>query len=328
MIEVIAEWGQSNMGDLPRAIKQAEIAHATGCAYTKYQVFQAERIAGAGARRYWDPALGGSDSQVATFKANGMLKAEEWRELKAMCDIIGVGFLATPFDLEAVDLLESIGVSAYKVASGDVTYRQLLQKIATTGKPVFLSTGAAYDHEIEPALVWLESCDVTLLACSLSYPCELKDAHLARITTLQGFAEKVGYSDHTLSPYTSFPAVAMGATVLEKHCTLGGYGVPDDRMAMNPQQLQTYVRWAQAGWEMRGSEEIAPCLNEWPARIGARRSLHAAKTILAGEVFEPGMFSYLRPTGDFEPAEEDKLFGKMASRLIEAGEQIQRDHIA
>lgn len=328
MIEIIAEWGQSNRGDLPRAIQQAEVAKKCGASYAKWQIFDPGRIAGPNARRYWDSSLGGAESQVETFKANGMLKPEEWRELKAMCDLIGIEFLATPFDLEAVDLLENIGVSAYKIASGDITYRQLLQKVAATGKKVFLSTGAAYAHEIEPALVWLEPCQVTLLACSLSYPCELNDAHLERIRTLSAYTEQVGYSDHTLSLYTALGAAALGADVLEKHCTLGSHLVPDDKMAMNPVQLSNYVALAQMGEALRGSEDIEPCLAEWPARIGARRSLHVRKTILPGEIFEPGHFVYLRPEGDFAPADEDGLFGRVASRRIEAGEQLQRGDIA
>ena len=322
MIEVISEWGQSHRGNLNAAIKQAEIAQATGCAWAKWQIFQPDRIAGPTARRYWDPALGGADSQRDTFTTNGMLHAEEWQELKAMCDVIGVGFLATPFDLEAVDLLEAVNVSAYKIASGDITYRQLLQKIAATGKPVFLSTGASHLDEVERALVWLEPCQVTLLACSLSYPCEAKDANLARIATLACMTEKVGYSDHTLGPWTALAAVAVGADVLEKHCTLGGDGVPDDRMALNPPQLANYVHLAKYGEALRGSDEIAPTIAEWPAREGARRSLHAARAFPAGHIFEPGDFIYLRPAGPFEPADEDRLYSQVAVRSIEAGAQI------
>ncbi len=323
MITCIAEYGQSYCGDLAMAIRQAEVAKKCGCEYVKWQIFDPKRIAGATAKRYWDAALGGSESQIETFANNGMLTPAEWKQLKDACEKIGIKFFATPFDLEAVDLLETLGVSAYKIASGDITYKQMLQKIAATKKPVFLSTGASYMEEIGPALEWLKPCPVSLLACSLSYPCKDEDAHLARIQTLKSFGRPVGYSDHTLTPLTGLAAVAAGADILEKHCTLGGDGVPDDRMAMNPEQLAEYVRLAQVGEAMRGSAEIAPAKAELAARTGARRSLHATRDIKKGEQFKKGDFSYLRPAGPFAPADEDKLLGSTAARDIATGAQLQ-----
>lgn len=328
MIEIVSEWGQSHRGDLATAIHQAEIAKETGCTWTKWQMFQPDRIAGPGARRYWDPALGGAESQLETFHTNGNLAPEGWQELKAMCDVIGIGFLATPFDLEAVDTLEALNVEAYKVASGDVTFRQLLHKIAATGKPVFLSTGACHLEEVEQALIWLEPCQVTLLACALTYPCPPEQANISRIQTLACMTERVGYSDHTLGPWTALAAVGAGADVLEKHCTLGGDGVPDDRMALQPAQLANYVHLARFGEALRGSDDIAPALAEWPAREGARRSLHAAYDFEVGHTFEPGDFVYLRPAGPYAPADEDRLFGGRATGPIAAGTQITARDVA
>ncbi len=328
-IEIVAEFGQSHRGDVATAIRQAEVAKAAGCAYVKWQMFDPERIAGPTARRYWDPALGGAETQLETFHTNGNLAPDGWRHLKTACDEIGIGFLVTPFDLEAVDLLEELDVAAYKIASGDITYRQLLLKVAATGKPVFLSTGAAHLYEVEQALVWLGHIGVTLLACALSYPCEPKDANLARIQTLLCMAERVGYSDHTLGSWTALAAVAAGADVLEKHATLNPVGdVPDDRMALGPDVLAAYVDLARYGEELRGSDEIAPVIAEWPAREGARRSLHAAHDIDPGHIFQPGDFTYLRPAGPYEPADEDYLFGRRAVKAIPAGKQIAQSDLA
>lgn len=330
MIQTVAEFGQSCRGDLTTAIRQADMAKTAGCTHAKWQIFDAHRIAGPHAERYWDEKLGGQPTQLETFHLNGMLHPEGWRQLKTHCDQIGIGFLATPFDLEAVDLLEQLDVSAYKIASGDITYTPLLQKVAATGKPVFLSTGASYGDEIRRALDWLDRCDVTLLACSLTYPCPDSDANLARIQSLADlWAGPVGYSDHTLGVDTALAAVAAGATVLEKHCTLGtGFGVPDDRMALGPAELAAYVEMARLGVRLRGSAELVPVESEMAARHGARRSLHAARDIRAGERFGPDDFVCLRPAGPFEPADVDHLVGRTARCGIVSGEQIQGSDIA
>lgn len=328
MVDVIAEWGQSNRGDLATAIRQADVAKWAGCTWAKWQMFDAHRIAGPDAKRYWDERLGGSESQLETFHLGGMLAPEGWRALKAHCDTIGLGFLATPFDLEAVDLLEDLGVSAYKIASGDITYKQLLQKVAATGKPVFLSTGAAFMDEIGQAVRWLHPCEITFLACSLTYPCPDGDANLGRIGTLAARYERVGYSDHTLGTSTALAAAAAGATVLEKHATLGGDNVPDDRMALGPDQLAEYVWLAQTGAKFRGDGLVAPMDSELAARTGARRSLHAARTIEAGARFRPGDFVCLRPAGPFAPVDEGALLGRQAGRRIVSGSQIAAGDVA
>lgn len=329
MVEVCAEFGQSCRGNLEVAKTQAAVAADAGCSWVKLQTFEPSRLAGAGAKRYWDPSLGGADSQLDTFAGNGMLAAEDWKELAAYCATLGIGFMSSPFDLEAVDLLADAGVGAIKVASGEITHRQMLERIAQTGLPVVLSTGAATLAEVDRALVWLDPLDnITLLACTLAYPTGDGDANLGRIETLKMFGHPVGYSDHTLRTDTALAAAALGATMLEKHCTLdAGGGVPDDLMALEPGRLRQYVTYAELGARMRGDGVVGPVASELAARHGARRSLHAARTIEAGEVFGPGDFVCLRPAGPYRPMEEPLLFGRAAACRIVSGEQIQTSHI-
>lgn len=325
-IDCLAEWGQSHRGDLEIAKTQAAVAKEVGCSFSKWQIFQTDRLVSASAGRYWDRHLGGYESQRDTFNANGMLTNDEWRELAAFCGGLGVTFLATPFDLEAVDLLEDIGVAAYKLASGDITYRHLIQKVAATGKPVFLSTGAADGHEVERAVDWLDGSDVTLLACTLAYPTADEDANLGRIEALRRDfpGHRVGLSDHTLRTDTALAAVVAGAVMLEKHATLDEDGnVPDDKMALNPSRLRQYVAYAQLGARMRGTGELVATEAEMAARHGARRSLHAAMDIEAGDRFQAGDFICLRPAGPFEPADVDVLVGKTAAKDIPVGKQIE-----
>lgn len=327
-VRVIAEWGQSHGGSLDVAIRQAEATRDAGAWAAKWQIFAPERIASRHARRYWDPTLGGSDSQLTTFTDNGMLSVADWARLRAHCRRIGVEFMATPFDLEAVDLLESIGVDVYKIASGDITYRRLIEKVAATGKPVILSTGAPSEPEIRRTLGLLWNSDVTLLACTLAYPTLDEHAHLGRIETLRSrfVGYKVGYSDHTLGHRTSMPAAALGASVLEKHCTLGDrYRAPDDSMALNPNGLRLYVHYAEMGAAMRGNPRLVVADEEQPARVGARRSAYAARTIPAGTVLADDEIVWLRPYDPDGVGAHQNIVGRTLREMVAEGDLIRSD---
>lgn len=333
-VDVIAEFGQSHGGTLNTAITQAAVAKDAGCTYAKWQTFAPERLCSPNAPRYWDTNLGGAATQLATFRQNGMLAAGDWETLADYCHSIGLGFMSSPFDLQAVDLLVDAGVGALKIASGEITHRQLLQRVADTGLPVVLSTGASTVAEIDQALDWLVGvADLTLLACTLSYPTAEADAELGRIRALvEAFPLRrlrFGYSDHTLRVDTAMAAVVAGATMLEKHCRLDeSDGVcPDDRMALDPVLLRQYVAYARLGERMLGTGVLEPTEAELAARAGARRSLHAARDIGAGERFGPDDFVCLRPAGPFEPSDVDVLVGKTAARDISVGEQIRQGDV-
>lgn len=326
----ICEWGQSHQGKLDLAIRQAQTAHDAGWTFSKWQMFETKNLVSREAKRYWDPELGGHESQFDTFEANGHLTTADWYELKAFCDSIGHGFLATPFDLPSVDLLEDLGATHYKIASGDVTWRQLLVRVAQTGKPVFLSTGAANPREIYRALDWVAGCHVSLMMCSLAYPTKAEDANLARIEGLSGFpVSAIGISDHTLQLETAFGAALLGATVFERHATLNRGGpVPDDNMAVTPAELKEYCRLAHLGAAMKGTPYPGCSPAEEAARVGARRSLHAAKYFRRGHVFADGDFCALRPgDGSYEPADVDKLVGRKAARPIRVGTKLTSEDV-
>lgn len=337
-VRICAEFGQSHHGSLDAAMLQAKAAKDAGCQAVKWQIFQTDKLASRHARRYWSEHLGGSDSQADTFRNNGMLSWVQWTEVFHYCKAISIEPMATPFDLDAVDLLEDLQVSAYKIASGDITYTPLLEKVGRTGKPVFLSTGASHPDEVYRALRTLWNCPkVTLLACTLSYPTAPPDANLGRVGWLRRSfpACQVGYSDHTLRTDTALAAVAAGATVLEKHATLteGGTdtssGVPDDRMALNPSRLASYVAYAQLGADMLGEGGFAPVKAEMAARVGARRSGYATRTVHVGEKVTPGDVAWLRPCDPhgFAPYEGTLIFGGHAQREIPAGELVRRSDV-
>lgn len=323
MIRVVAEAGQCNQGSIDLAIKMSHWAHEAGAWAIKFQLLRPETIATEQASKYWADTLG-TDTQREAFTRAGLVDYGAWREVKWACDDIGLVWFATPFDLHAVDVLEDLNVECYKVASGDITYRPLLERIAETGKPVFVSTGASSSGEIKDALNWLDGCPVTLLACTLAYPTPSCAANLARIETLKRYGCPVGYSDHTTGTETATAAAAMGATVLEKHFTHDRTAddVPDHAMALDPPALAEYVQRAELGARLRGSGELGVDVSEEAAWVGARRSIVAARDLWPLQQIKAEDLAYLRPGGGISPARYREVLGRHADRRISPGENI------
>ncbi len=323
MIELIVEWGSPR--DLETAKRQADAAVLIGATWSKWQIYDPKKLASADAQRYWDSELGGSESQLKTFEGGG-LSSREWLQLGNHCRKLDVKMLATPFDLAAVDLLESIGVEAYKLASGDVTYRPLYEKVAHTGKRIFFSTGAASIAEIRSARAWLKKAAPTAMACDLVYPCRADQADLTQqLKQLrgEGITSVLGYSDHTREIVTGAVAVAHGARVLEKHVTLDTDGdSPDDRMALTVEQAGEYLRLAESALDLCKPVKDDP---QREARQGARRSAYAAQAITAGQVLIDADVAWLRPAPPGSIPPTYKLKGRVPVRAIGKGERITRD---
>lgn len=295
-MRVVAEYGQTNRGSVATAIAQAKAAAAAGCWGAKWQLLRPETLASPAAEAYWAHARPG-ESQRDTFDSNGMIDYGAWKEVREECDRLGLVFVATPFDLEAVDELADIGTGYLKVASGDITYHDLLARIRETDAKVILSTGASYLREVDQALEWLDPRPTTILACALVYPCPPEEARLGRIELLRAEYDDVGigYSDHTVAVSTGAMAAIVGAEILEKHATLDrAGGTPDDEMGLTPGDLDVYVRAAEEGERMRG-KGFGPSDAEEPARVGARRSWHAAVPLAVGDVIMPWDLAALRP---------------------------------
>lgn len=301
-VRVVAEAGQCH-GDVGWAVTAAEAAKAAGCWGFKVQVLDPARIAAPDAGRYWATAPDGPTSQRDTFEGNGVLDGGQVREIFAECRRIGIEAFGTPFAPDAVETLVDAGARHMKIASGDVTYRRLLDAVAATGLPVFLSTGASDGNEVQRAYGRLRdrgAGQVWPLACSLTYPCPDDQAHLLRIPYLRSlYGPRVGYSDHTLTVETGMVAAALGAVVLERHFTVDpDGGSPDDEMALTPLMMAAYVRGAEAGRRMAGEHGMHPVDAELPARVGARRSVRWARDLPAGHVVGPEDIVEQRPCVD------------------------------
>ncbi len=216
---IIAEIGSNHDGELERAKKLIREAKKAGADAAKFQSFQVEKLINKKC------LIDGSWVDDPSWeKLENLSIPNEWyEELQAQANDVGIDFLSTPFDLERLELLLQLDVPAIKIASGDLTYHELIKAAGKSGKPVFISSGHATLGEVEAALthLWEEGCkDIVLLHCTSSYPADIEDVNISAMVSMQmGFQVQVGYSDHTLGTAAPLGAVALGAVVIEKHFT-------------------------------------------------------------------------------------------------------------
>jgi N,N'-diacetyllegionaminate synthase len=298
----IAELGQTHEGDIETAIAGIEAFASAGATDVKFQWLTPTGIARSDAPRYW--ATGEDEDDQHDVFARGVIPYTDWSPIIQTCHEQGVGFLTTPFDLEAVGAMKGYGLTEAKIASGDITNRILLQAVAESMDHVFLSTGGANITEIQHALSIFEShdCEVTLLACTLSYPTEPEAAYVGRIERLDAmiqriFVRGVGYSDHTLGFWSAGAATAAGAIALEKHCSLGGDPAvcPDHEMALSPDEFAEYVKLSKYTALAFADSSLETSEVERAAVHGARRSLVLTRDVDAGEILDDRVVVALRP---------------------------------
>lgn len=306
---VLAEAGQCMEGSIDTALQMVDDVADAGAWGIKTQLLRPETIATPDAPKYWDDEFGTRTQQDA-FRAAGLIGYDRWGPVRQRCADRGIAFVATPFDLDAVDALEDIDVDAYKVASGDLTWVELLDRVVDTRRPVLLSTGAAWQDEVETAVERMLARDpslryrLVLLACSLVYPTPTADANVGRVGRLREMVSesgwscvRVGYSDHTTVPWTAQYAAAAGAVLVEKHYTLAGLDGPvaDHGMAVDGDGLAAVVSSANRGAAMWGVDSIMPTVKEERARYGARRAVYAVRDIAPGAPVSADDVVALRP---------------------------------
>lgn len=322
-VRVVAEAGQCMGSSVRRAADMARQARAAGAWGFKVQLLQPDEIATPWATPYWRDTLG-KTTQAEAFRDAGVIGYQEWGYVAEVCNEVGIEFIGTPFDHRAVDALAELGCRYVKIASGDITYRQLLQHVNEVDWHVILSTGASTLPEVARALELLHDVDVTLLVCTLEYPTPLHAANLARITTLRHTfpGHVIGYSDHTSLPNTALAAAALGAELIEVHYTTTPKSgeVADNFMAVDPQELRRYVEHAWTGHYLRGDAKFnAP--NERAAREGARRSVVAAREIRRGEHITARDVAFRRPGTGVSPDQVEQVLGT-ATRDYAEGDLI------
>lgn len=333
---LIAEVGVNHEGSMEKARALVEAAHRAGADAVKFQTYKADLLAIRDSPAYWDTSKEPTPTQHELFSKYDGLGASDYVELARYCGELGIDFVSTPFDLGAVDDLAEI-VPYFKVASADITNVPLLRRIAATGKPVVLSTGAATVDEIRQAVGLLEetgSGGVVLLQCVLSYPTADDAAHLRVISDLRAqFPEHlVGLSDHTVPAANNAPLVvayALGAVVIEKHFTLDRSLPGNDHYhAFDEDGLRGAVEeLGRAHLLLGDARPKAPTEEERAARRFARRSIVAARDIAAGEVLAEDMLVCKRPGTGIGPERWDEVVGAVTARAIAADSPLVDDDL-
>ncbi len=327
-VYVIAEAGVNHNGSVKNAFKMIDCAKECGCDCIKFQTFKADALVTSNAPKadYQMRNTNGSNTQFEMLKSLE-LNDREFEELKAHCDEIGIEFMSTPFDIESVDVLEKIGVTRYKISSGDINNKQLLQYVAKTGKSMVVSTGMSTIEEVTKAVDWIEQVgnhQITLLHCTSNYPTSYDEVNMKAMQTLQQkFGYPIGYSDHTKGDLASIVAVAMGATVIEKHFTLDkNMEGPDHKASLNVEELKEMVDDIRAVETIMGNGVKQPMKSELNTRIVARKSVVLAHNIQKGEILKKEDLVLKRPGNGLAPEYLDELIGKVLVRDMKAEEMI------
>ena len=327
---VIAEAGVNHNGDLHLAKKLVDAASDAGADVVKFQTFHSNQLATERAEQasYQQQALGQTQSQLAMLQQLE-LKPEQHGLLIEHCQRRGIEFLSTAFDLQSIQLLASLQLKRWKVPSGEITNLPYLRKIGSQGQPVIISTGMANLGEIEAALNVLEQAGtprsrIAVLHCTTEYPAPPEEVNLRAMQTIaQAYGVAVGYSDHTEGIAVPIAAVAMGATVIEKHLTLDrNLPGPDHKASLEPDDFAAMVSGIRTIVQALGDGIKRPTPSEQANLTVVRKSIVAARPIRAGELFSEDNLTAKRPGTGISPMQWDAWIGRPASRDFAADELI------
>lgn len=331
---IIAEIGVNHEGSMELAKELIAKAKQGGAHAAKFQSYKAGTLASKHSPAYWDLAKEETASQYELFRKFDSFGENEYCNLASYCREIGIDFLSTPFDDNAVEFLDSF-MDYYKIASADLTNIPFLRKVGAKRKPVVLSTGASTLGEIDIALATLRSVgceDVILLHCVLNYPTENKNAHLDMITGLgRSYPDLIiGYSDHTLPDEFMTSCVTawlLGAVVIEKHFTHDKTLPGNDHYhAMDEADCQRFVGQITKIAELRGVIGYkCPCPTEKISRANARRSIVLNQDVNAGTLLEESMLTYKRPGTGISPLHWDEVIGRKITKKQEEDYVLQWD---
>lgn len=319
---IIAEVGSNHDGNLQQAIRLIDIAAEAGVDAVKFQAFKADKL------------FNKVKNKDTVDKLEKLELPEEWyKELFDYTGKKGLIFLASVFDEDSADLLDNLGIVAYKVASYELTHIPLLEYIAKRNKPIILSTGMANESEVKEAVECIYSAgnrQVVILHCVSQYPAEPENINLKSLLTLKRIFDcPIGFSDHTETIYAPIAAVTLGAKVIEKHFTLDkSLPGPDHAYALEPEELKQMVTAIREVEKMSGSEEIKPAESEINERKW-RRAIYAARDISKGTVIAKEMLMIVRPSpeGSIAPKYFKELLGKKIKKEIKEGDFLTKEMV-
>lgn len=326
---IIAEAGVNHNGDIVLAKKLIDEAKEAGADAVKFQTFKA----GLGISKFAQKAEyqkvnhDVEENQLEMVKKLELSFAE-FAELKEYCEQKSIIFLSTPFDLESIQFLNELGISIFKIPSGEITNLPYLIKVAATGKPIIMSTGMSEIQEVKKAVNILKengSTKITLLHCNTQYPTPFADANIKAMLELKDiFGLPVGCSDHTLGIEAPIAAVALGATVIEKHFTLDkNMDGPDHKASLEPDELKAMVSAIRNVELALGDGKKRPSTSELPNKEIARKSIVAKTDIKAGDFLTEENITVKRPGNGISPMKWFDVLGRKAKREFQEDELIE-----
>ena len=326
---IIAEAGVNHNGSVGFARELAAAAQEAGADYVKYQTFTPDLVASSIAPvAEYQEAAGFSDQK--SMLARYVLSDDEHRELFEYCRKIGIGFSSTAHDLDSANFLQSLGQDFVKVGSGDLMNWQLLESVSRFGLPLVLSTGASSMWEVEETMDFLVGLglspkhDIILMQCTSAYPAPSGEANVRVLSAYQEvFGCKVGYSDHTEEVEPAIAAVALGATVIEKHITLDrNMGGPDHKASLEPSQFRKYVQHIRQVESALGSNKKSVTPAEENNQALIRKSLYARCPISPGEQFSDSNVIAKRPFSGVSASMWPVIKGRISRRHYSPDELI------
>lgn len=328
---IIAEAGVNHNGSIALAKKLIDVASEAGVDYVKFQTFKTENLVSLSAPKAEYQRRNMPDTDCSQYS---MLKKLEFSvdqhfELIEYCKLKGVRFLSTAFDMDSLRFLSGLHLGLWKIPSGEITNYPYIKFIAEQKEPVILSTGMSTVEEIQSAISLLnrsgvKTDQITILHCNTEYPTPMCDVNLKAMCKLhEEFGIRTGYSDHTVGIEIPLAAVALGATVIEKHFTLDRcMEGPDHKASLEPSELKQMVSAIRNVEEALGREEKVVSLSESGNRIVARKSIVAARDIRKGEPLTEENLTVKRPGTGISPMQWESVIGTEACRSFKKDDLI------
>lgn len=315
---VIAEAGVNHYGSVEKALALVDGADEAGADAVKFQTWDVDEL-------YVPDQVSGEPLRENSRKR--CLSYEEFETVKEHCEKRGITFLSTPDEEKSADFLDSLGVPAFKIGSGDLTNIPFLEHVARKGKPMIVSTGMATESMVDEALAAIRKTgleDIVVLHCISNYPAKLEELNLSYLPELrERYSTHVGLSDHTERTLPAVIATSLGARVIEKHFTVDkDWPGPDNAFSFDVAEFRDLVSTVRET-EVALGEPVKEILeSESDARSFARKRIVAQRTIEAGDVIDEGMLAYKRPSGGLPPSAYTDVVGKRTTERIEKNEAV------
>lgn len=332
---IIAELSTNHKGSFLEASKLVEAAAACGVNAIKLQTYTADSMTLNVKNKYFqirDKSNLWNGFYLYDLYKKGSTPYSWHKKIFDKAKTLGLEYFSSPFDINAVNFLESLNVKMYKIASFEITDVKLIEKIASTKKTTFISTGMATKKEILDVIKIFEkkrNKNYILLKCTSNYPSDPSDSNILTIQDMKKqFNCPVGISDHTLGIGVPLASVALGAQVIEKHFKLKSSSKKkalDDLFSLDPEQMSQLVRESKNVWKSIGKISYGPTNNEKKSLI-FRRSLFATKDIKKGDLFTSENIGIFRPNIGLQPKEFDKIIGKKSNKTIKKGSPLFNSH--